>query len=61
VQKRPVFVVKFRAERDVDDPVRALRALLKSALRRHGMRVVEAYEEPEDLPESISETSFSDK
>jgi hypothetical protein len=34
---RPIFVVRLRAEPDVN-PIRALRAFLKTALRRFGLR-----------------------
>jgi hypothetical protein len=37
--RRPIFVVKFRPEPGVDG-VRSLRALLKIALRQHGLRCV---------------------
>jgi hypothetical protein len=37
--RRPIFVVRLRAERGVD-AIRALRALLKVALRRFGLRAV---------------------
>jgi len=37
--KRPVFVIRVRAEPEVD-AVRALRAFLKIALRRFGLRAV---------------------
>jgi hypothetical protein len=41
---RPTFVLRLQAQRGVD-PVRSLRALLKVALRRFGLRCVEAREE----------------
>jgi hypothetical protein len=37
---RPIFTIRVRAERGVD-PVPALRGLLKSMLRRHGLRSLE--------------------
>jgi hypothetical protein len=37
--KRPVFVIRVRAEPEVDS-IRALRAFLKIALRRFGLRAV---------------------
>jgi hypothetical protein len=37
--ERPTFVIRLRPEKGVD-PVRALRALLKVALRRFGLRAV---------------------
>lgn len=39
---RPTFLLTFRPEPGVDNPIRALRALLKMALRRHGLRCVSA-------------------
>ena len=44
---RPTFVITLRPERNIADPIRALRALLKSALRRHGLRCTSAREEKE--------------
>jgi len=46
-EQRPVFVLESRPEPNVVDPVRALKALLKSALRRHGLRCTSACEEKE--------------
>jgi hypothetical protein len=46
---RPTFTLVLRPEPDVADPVRALRALLKFALRRHGLRCTSAREEKEQL------------
>jgi len=40
---RAVYVVRLRPERGVDG-VRALRSLLKAALRRHGLRCLSARE-----------------
>jgi hypothetical protein len=40
---RPVFTLELRPEPGVD-PVLALRALLKAALRRYGMRCTSARE-----------------
>jgi hypothetical protein len=37
---RPVFVVKFRPEPDVD-PIRALRWILKITLRQFGMKCLD--------------------
>jgi hypothetical protein len=45
----PAFVVTFRAEPGVD-ATRALRALLKAALRRHGLRCVNLVPMPEPSP-----------
>jgi hypothetical protein len=42
--KRPVFVVALRAEPHVADPIKALRALLKTALRRFKLRCVSVEE-----------------
>lgn len=39
---RPGFVIELRAEKGCDDPVRALRLLLKVALRRYGLRCTSA-------------------
>jgi hypothetical protein len=38
------FVLRLRAEPRVSDPIRALRALLKVALRRFGLRCTDAVE-----------------
>jgi hypothetical protein len=40
---RPVFVLRLRPEPRID-AIRALRALLKVALRRFGLRVIHAEE-----------------
>ena len=45
--KRPLYLVTVRAEPGVD-PARALRALLKLALRRFGLRCVAIAETDED-------------
>lgn len=47
VQSRAVYLIRFRPEPGVgeEQAVRALRAILKAALRLHGMRCVSA--EPE--------------
>jgi len=42
--ERPTYVLIVRPERNVADPVRALRALLKVSLRRFGLRCVSAHE-----------------
>jgi hypothetical protein len=39
---RAVFVLRVRPEPDVDDSVRTFRAVLKSRLRRHGLRCLSA-------------------
>jgi hypothetical protein len=41
---RPTFTLTLRAEPGVDDPIRALRAVVKAALRRHGLRCISAVE-----------------
>jgi hypothetical protein len=41
---RPTFTVRFRPEPNVDG-IRALRALLKAALRRFGLRAIRITEE----------------
>ena len=43
-QARPIFVLRLRAEPHLTDPIRSLRALLKAALRRYGLRCLEAVE-----------------
>jgi hypothetical protein len=48
-KERPVFVVKLRPEPHVDG-VRALRALLKTSLRRFGLRCVAAEEGQRNEP-----------
>jgi hypothetical protein len=42
--KRPVFIIKARAEPGID-PIRALRAALKVLLRRFGLRVIDIREQ----------------
>jgi hypothetical protein len=42
---RPIFIAKFRAEPGVADPIKALRAMLKAALRRFGLRCVSIVED----------------
>jgi hypothetical protein len=42
ITDRPTFIVHFRPEPGVDDPIRALRLLLKTASRRYGLRCVNA-------------------
>jgi len=39
VDDRPVFAVRFRPEKNIDGE-RSLRALLKFALQKYGLRVV---------------------
>ena len=46
---RPTFTLELRPEPGVD-PVLALRALLKVALRRFGMRCIAARENQEEQP-----------
>jgi len=46
-KERPVFVLELRPEPGVD-PVSALRALLKVALRRFGLRCISATENLEE-------------
>jgi hypothetical protein len=43
--KRPEFVVHFRAEKDCADPVKALRQLLKRAWRSFGLKCIKVSEE----------------
>jgi hypothetical protein len=47
---KPVFTVKLKPLAHCLDPIKALRALLKVALRRFGLRAVE-----------VSETQSADK
>jgi hypothetical protein len=47
---RPTFTITLRPEPGVDDPVRALRAVLKNMLRRHGLRCLSAQEDTEEQP-----------
>jgi hypothetical protein len=42
---RSTFTVQFRPEPDVEDPIRALRMLLKAALRRFGLRAIDAHDD----------------
>jgi hypothetical protein len=44
---RPTFTLTLRAEPGTGDPILALRALLKIALRRFGLRCVAAHEDTE--------------
>jgi len=37
-KERPIFLLWLRPEPPVTDPIRALRGLLKAALRRFGLR-----------------------
>ena len=46
VDDRPVFAVRFRPEKNIDGE-RSLRALLKFALQKYGLRVV-SKEQPND-------------
>ena len=39
-----VFIAKFTPTRDVEQPVHALRALLKALLRRHGFKCISCEE-----------------
>jgi hypothetical protein len=41
---RPRFVLTFEPLPAVEDPIRALCSLLKQALRSHGLKCVDAYE-----------------
>jgi hypothetical protein len=45
---RPIYTIEFRPEPWVEDPTRALKALLKVALRRFGLRAVSVSETPID-------------
>jgi hypothetical protein len=56
--ERPTYVVTLRPERGVDG-VRALRWLLKTALRRVGLRAITAIERPasETDPTEIKQRS----
>jgi hypothetical protein len=47
-QVRPIFVLRLRPEPGLIDPIRNLKALLKTALRRHGLRCLEAVEAREE-------------
>ena len=42
--KRPIFVVSFRAEKDCADPVKALGDLLKRAWRSRGLKCIKVEE-----------------
>jgi hypothetical protein len=43
--ERPTFVVHLRPEADCTDPIKALRELLKRALRNWGLRCIDCREE----------------
>jgi hypothetical protein len=49
------FIVTFVATRDCVDAIKALRAVLKSALRAHGLRAVDV-RELTDEPQQTRET-----
>jgi hypothetical protein len=38
----PIFIVKLRPEAGCTDPIKAVRALLKTAMRRFGLRCLSA-------------------
>ena len=44
IEPKPVFTIKLRPLPHCSDPIKALRALLKLALRRFGLRAVEVSE-----------------
>ena len=46
---RPTFTITLRPEPGVD-PIHALRAVLKSLLRRYGLRCISAHENTEEQP-----------
>jgi hypothetical protein len=46
VEPRPIFTLKIEGKRD--SSIRSLRWLLKTLLRQHGFRCVEAIEERKD-------------
>ena len=52
--KLHVFVVTLVARPDDGDPIRALRGLLKVALRRYGLRCIAVREEAPDSGENLS-------
>jgi hypothetical protein len=53
ISNRPRFVVTFTAGRGTDNPsaIRALRAVLKNALKRHGLRAIDIREENAPAPD----------
>jgi hypothetical protein len=48
---RPLYKLVLKPEPNCVDPVRALRRLLKRALRQYGLRAVSCEETPPDKPE----------
>jgi len=56
VAERPIFIARFRALPEVD-PTHALRHMLKSALRLHGLQCLSCEEEANH---ATTETSNSD-
>jgi hypothetical protein len=42
---QPIYVVRLRAEPDIEDPIRMLRHALKDLLRLYGMRCLQIDEE----------------
>jgi hypothetical protein len=55
--ERPTFLLRLRAEPHVANPVRALRSLLKIALRKFGLRCLSA--EPVTAPAPITNTGVA--
>jgi len=52
MEKRPTFTITFKPEPGVD-PVRALRRLLKAALRCYGLRAVSTKEVLQEIIEEV--------
>jgi len=44
-EPRPIYVLRLRPEKHVDDPIKALRAALKRFLRTYGLKCISATEE----------------
>ena len=51
IRERPRFVVTFVPVPGVTDSIKALRATLKNALRRHGLRAIDIREESAPTPD----------
>jgi hypothetical protein len=53
--ERRHFLIRFRSDSDSDTAIRALRWLLKTALRSFGLRAISIVEETGELGEATDE------
>jgi hypothetical protein len=58
--ERPIYRVTLRPEPNVDG-IRALRAMLKAALRRFGLRAIHVMEAPTEQTNSRQQTDHQTK